>query len=124
MSTNELSSAISKNRRLVEKQRVRVRKSVRGRPRGRPIRHSGIYYTKHVLITDRFWQKLQKIRMPNEPIGSALERYVGLAEQKKVNAPLDIGNQSQEAFNIFERPEHISDDFIQKCVQDIKGRKK
>jgi hypothetical protein len=33
--------------------------------------------------------KIRRARLPGEPLGSVLERLIGLAEQKKVIAPIE-----------------------------------
>lgn len=87
--SEELRSNESNSQRMREKRRVKVRQYVKGRPRGRPIRNSGKYYTRPVLITDRLMLKIRRARLPGEPLGSALERLVGLAEQKNPVAPIE-----------------------------------
>lgn len=89
MSTKELSQAIANSRRMREKQRVRARKYVKGRPRGRPIKHSGTYYTRPILVSDRLMLKVRKNRLPGEPLGSTLERLIGLAERKNPVASIE-----------------------------------
>ena len=101
----QLRAAKSQSRKLREQQRVRVRKSVRGRPRGRPIRHSGTYYARHILISDQLWLKVKAIKMPNEPFGSALDRYVGLAEQKKLIALPIKEDYHYEERSLLDNPE-------------------
>lgn len=88
--SKELALAMAESRRKIEQKRVKVRPFVKGRPRGRPIKHSGTYYTRSVLITDRLMLKIRKNRLPGEPLGCTLERLVMGAEQKKVNAQLTI----------------------------------
>lgn len=86
--SKELAAALAESRRKIEQKRVKVRPFVRGRPRGRPIKHSGTYYTRSVLITDRLMLKIRKNRLPGEPLGATLERLVNsnsniIAEDRK-----------------------------------------
>jgi hypothetical protein len=109
--------SLAKSRRKTEKKRVNPRKYVKGRPRGRPIKQSGIYYTRQVLITDRLMLKIQRARLPGEPLGSTLERLVNEAEQKKVEAPLLI-----EASTSNTTSNDITPEFIKQQAEKVRRK--
>ena len=87
--SKELQALKAESRRLRERQRLKVRPFVKGRPRGRPITHSGTYFTRPVLLDDATMLKVRKNRMPGEPLGSVIRRLIGIAEQKKAIAPIE-----------------------------------
>lgn len=108
--------SLAKSRSKTEKKRVNPRKYVRGRPRGRPIKQSGIYYTRQVLITDRLMLQIQRARLPGEPLGCTLERLVNEAGQKKVEAHLPVTSHNNESSN------DITAEFIKTQTERIKRK--
>ena len=125
VSKRQLDIAKAESRRKIEQQRVKVRQHAKGRPVGRPIRHSGTYYARHAMISDELWLKVNLIKMHGEPFGRALDRYVGMAEQKKLQAQLDEPLETSTPIEPAPIDNHFNDitsEYLKEIREDIRKR--
>jgi hypothetical protein len=73
--------------------KARERRIMEGRKKGRPIKNSGVYYCKHVLLDPETYEYIVKNKYQHsEPLGSVVHR---LLSEKKVSGQSNAGRLEQ-----------------------------